>query len=419
MNRIKNTLKALAALFLLVLFVLLALPEISFNAFDQSIRFSPADDLFKPQKISISDFKKGEGLYSSQTVSAEFPANTTEEAVNKTFDLVKNRINIAQLGDIKITLDLKESRYYLNFEYPNYYIDPTQYTTWLTANGDIYFITSGENPQILDLNDYDIDGEIKSDYSTLNEDHLSFYFNESKAAILTSVLDTGNQFFTMNVDGNSTFYILNFDQYTDTNLNRVRAISTLGFAGSEGRTVKDYTNIVRSYFSSGKIEQSLTVLEGVGEVLPAAKPTSLRYIALGSIFISIVPLIVLSIIKRTDKSLILKNVIWISITAVFFVGLLKFAGAILDINLVLTYFGVILISQLLIINWNSILLPRRIVLALILVSAFITKLYFLNFALGSIGAIMVIGLISLLIGSYYNELIQTFSIPTLKFRKRK
>ncbi len=95
MNRLTTFLKRFFAIIILLAFILLTLPKISFNAFGQDINFNPVDDFLIPQGILISDFRKGEGLYQTNIIRAYFPVDTSEEIVNVSLSLIKNRINTA------------------------------------------------------------------------------------------------------------------------------------------------------------------------------------------------------------------------------------------------------------------------------------------------------------------------------------
>lgn len=419
MKRIINFAKALLLILILIAALLLVLPKINFQFQGQDISINIADDFLKPQGINISDFRKGDGLYSTSEVEASLPENTSEDSAKKLFDQIKERVKIAQLGDIGISLVNQDSKYKIVFGYPNYYSQPVEYTKWLTAKGDIYFTTSGDSPQILDVNDYDIDGEIKLDYSSLYQDHLSFYFKSTKSVLLQSVFQSGNQYFIMYIDNQPSFYIIDYDQYVDTNVNRVRAISTLALVGADSRLISDYINIARTYFASSKLDVNLTVSDSYFEVQPSNKPFRISIIALISVAISILPILLIRLMQRSKLSRLVRDLLKISIIAVFTLALLKFAGAIINIESLFSYYALILIAQVYILNIDLIEYRRKILLAMILFFAVITKLYFINYSFGVIGATMVIGSISILIGTYYFDYIDSISLRRPSFKKIK
>jgi len=417
MKRLTTTIKSLAlvALFLGVIFI--TLPNFTFNIGDTNVNYNLADELLIPYDVTFTNFYKGTGLYSTYVVLADYPQDTALDQVNSVYDLVVNRIKTALLTDIVTSIENKDGKYAIRFEFPSYYKDPVQYVKWLVSKGNIYFATAEESPQILDLNDYDIDGSIKSEYSSGYKDHLSFYFSTEKEPLVTSYLSS-SQYFIMYIDGAPAMYVLDFDSYIDSNLGRVRAVSSLSLTNADKRQIADYVNIVRSYFNSTELAVSLTANETIEELSPSAKPASLMTIGLVLALITILPCLLL--IKSLKIKVIYSRLLWVLIFATLFVGFLKYFGAILSTDLLIGYLAAVFIAQLFIHNWNDIRSPRRVLLGLVLVFGFLTKFYTLNYSVGSISGTIVVGLLAFIISTYYLSLID-FSLNVLKriFQKVK
>lgn len=424
MKRLTNLLKSLALVALLIALLFISLPQINLNIGDSSYKYNLADELLKPQGIGFTDFKKGSGLYSTNVVTASFSEDTTFETVNSAYQIIVNRIKTALLTDIKASISQVDNLYSIKFEFPNYYVNPSQYVQWLTAKADIYFATAEETPQILDLNDYDISGEIKNEYSINYKDHLSFYFSTDKQNLVSSYLSS-SQYFLMYIDGTPAMYVLDFDNYLDTNLGRVRAVSILSMSSSSEREIIDYINIVKSYFNSSELPVVLNTDSVLQEIPATSKYASLSVIALVMFLLTILPSLLLS--PTLNLGIIYKRLVWSLVFGLLFVGFLKFFGAILNLDLLVGYISTLLIVHMFIINWGNIKSPRKVLLALTLVFGFITKFHFINYSIGSIGGTVVVGLIAFILSTYYLPLIDfvkliakfiLYKIKNIRFKRK-
>jgi len=300
----------LSIIFILVL-VVLALPEFSLNTGGKDYRYPSVGF----GKIGIGadygSFRKSKDIFPSEKLFSEVDFTestlTNEEKlteVEKIKDVVRQRVDFANLYDVIVKYEITGEKYYITLEFPEYYSYADVYARWLTKKGEIEFFASqtdvGQNT--LDLLDYDVEnvdisgsiafvdsaGQTTSRVSVPN---LELTINPNKTVTidyiknLGSTASEGSVTPRLNIDG---LYTMDVIAHEKSN-NKLRAIlSGVGIptdADPGSKFGKDILNITQAYFIEKEpLKFSVNLTNITEPVAPIFNPEGGTFMAATIIF---------------------------------------------------------------------------------------------------------------------------------------
>jgi hypothetical protein len=344
---ISNNRKIVLLILIIGLLAAIALPKFSLNLGDKMFNFSGIDSIIKKYNAQVGDFKRGYGIYPSKKIDVSLSfddsitsADQKNEILKTTLSSIKTRINFANLYDVRVEGVVTAEQYKLVFEYPEYFINPEKYTQWLIYKGEIAFTNANqESPRAIELNDYQIEGGIVVDYLAAVGNHLAFRFEDGTENTIEQGLieGTSGRYFLMTIDGNPLFFVIDYDEFTDTNKTSVRALPTqaVEFANPQERT--NFLNIVRSYFVEEKsLDATLTLAPDT--LRPESSKYSLEsgyFIAVSFIVGSV--LVLLSVFLRYRFKGLLVFGSFLAYYAFLLTVILKLLSANISISLILGF----------------------------------------------------------------------------------
>lgn len=287
---IKQRLKIIFVVVWIAAMLILAIPNFSFTLGDRTFNINYADRLAEKVGSTLGNFERSSGTFESREVRANltFSENDLSDQEKRTIledyhKIINNRAKTANLYDVSITSKIypDSGAYSLVFTYPEYYSDPIKYTSWLTSKGEFSFITAdAENPVPLSLTGYDITGSINLDYLDTVGSHIVFRFKNEQIPLLQQAFQsTQGSYFLMNIDSIPQYFILQYDQFINTNEDLVRALPTQAVSISNTKERNDFLNITRTYFLNNSLENSFTVLQDSNVIKPIFKNSSTLFTA--------------------------------------------------------------------------------------------------------------------------------------------
>lgn len=417
--------KILLAL-LLIPFILIVLPQL--NILGTKIEY--IDTYFKEQNVSISNFKKGYGLYPTEKIKVEYipPVESSRRLDNEEFNylnsVIRSRISLSELIDVKFESSFQDNRFEFVFEFPEYYETPSKYVDWFLADGEISFSTAEENSSLIDINDYDIEGELYIDFLPQAGSNLVFNFNSDLENTLNGAFATNqNQIFYMSIDNQISYFVTPYDQYVETKPTTVRAFPATSTITTL-QELNDYLRISRTYFNSDAINLSRYNKSISSETISAVnKNLSLSLIALGVGLFTLLPIILIALINKDIKLNDLKNnrrallkyiakrVVLVGIFNLVLVFFLKFSGAVLSIYLLLGYLTSVMLFEYLILNLDRIKKDVNLYLIVLFILILILlKFSHLSYEVSNFIAVMQLGIISFWLTKLYHKTFKSLNL---------
>lgn len=351
----KQRLKILFVVVWILGMLILALPTFSFTLGDQTINVNYSDRIVARLGSSLGNFNRSGGVFNSNEVTVELSFIesdlTTDEKrakLDEYLNIIGNRAEAANLYDVSISAKNYPDgeTYGLTFSYPEYYKDPVKYTEWLSAKGSFSFVTADSaNPTTLVFDAYDITNTINLDYLDTVGTHLVIRFNTDTIPYLQQAFaeNSSNAYFLMNIDSIPSYFIIQYDQYSNTNEEIVRAIPTQAINLPDSKERNDYLNITRSYFLNNEFEDTFSVVQEPKFIHAIYKNTSGVFIA--EMFIASAVLIALFFYSRFRKFGITKYVLMQLSFVLTFVVALKVLAGILSISFIVGFILVYFITQ--------------------------------------------------------------------------
>lgn len=266
-STISRRLKFLYVFIFIIVLVLLVLPQFSFKIGETEIKYPNIDFSIISTNAKLGNFSKGYNLYNSNLYTAEIvlDASISDQDKNNQFkyliQTVKDRALFSNLNEVNIYGSQNEDKYYINLQFPQYIEESEKIAQYLIAKGEISFSNDPQastNP--VSLNVGDIEGEIRSIFSEQYGNVLQFRFKQESLLTLFTALQSESGYFLMNVD--SSFFAVaqdpNYSQTQSPNLQT--SVVAVPFADVKlSPNVAVYTNIVRSYFLTDALDQTINL----------------------------------------------------------------------------------------------------------------------------------------------------------------
>ena len=431
--------------------LILALPTFSFTFGDQTINVNYSDRISRRIGSTLGNFNRSAGVFNSTEVTTELnfaeedlSNEDKENKLDEYLRIIGNRAEAANLYDANISekINPDENKYTLVFTYPEYYKDPVKYTEWLVSKGRIDFVTADQtNPSVLNVTVYDIIGTINLDYIDTINTHLAIKFKNEAVPYLQQAFQGNSQsaYFLMNIDSIPSYFIIQYDQYSNTNEELVRAVPTQAINLPDSKERNDYLNITRSYFLNNELEDSFSVVQETSQIKPIYKTTSALFIA--ELFIACAILLSVFYFIRFRKFGITKYVFAQLTFVLTFVVALKVLAGIISVSFlvgfILFYFIVNSILYYLITKQESeesvkenLRLTRDLSIFAFIVISLLYKLISNLGVFTDLIGVTLIGLITLFIMSiiHFRMIFDVFSkpvnlrkitLPRPKFRRKK
>lgn len=281
--------------------------------------------------VDYPSFTEGKDVFGSNEFKAEFNFGEAElredqksSAVNRSLEIIRDRINFAGFSDIEVSSQKINEKYYLNLKIPNNYTDSEQYARWLIGRGVVSFENFqligeefSENPLL--INDTDIKSifsELNVRYTTqardangnnvdqvqgLRAEHLVIQIDETKSAEVAKLVDFVSYATTVQ-SGQPYLTNIVFDGFITLNIfrddfdnNTIRAFPQGSLTNV---TARDQMKVVTSYFRSKPLDFELN-LSDENPAIPVAatySPEGGTVVAIG--FIIGFGLIAIDMIRR-------------------------------------------------------------------------------------------------------------------------
>jgi hypothetical protein len=404
-----NKIKFTIAIILTIIFGLLAIPQFKVKLGENEYSYPNIDLSFLNSNSKLGNFQKGEGLYGSNIVSATVNFDETQTPDQKQIELetllntIQQRIDYSENSVIKLSGEVTNSEYKLNFEFPQYISNPIQYVKWLTSDG---LVTFASDPQLstlpVNLTDKDIDGEVSVTYldipnSQPYKTHFVFKIEESKVEDLKSALANQSQVFLMQID-DQPFGVITYERTTFTNI--VRAIPVGQFANELDK--ENYLKIAKTYFLSEPLNYSLTVSDNV-------KQTNRQYALEGAQILAVTLIlsalaITIHIYSKFGLKRTISYILSIASFSLLLIVLMKFLGVALSIYVLIGFIMIFFVAIMNIISLlkttenNHILKTfRNLSVVLMITLAFSYKLNLIGVQLSNMVIVLFLGFFVLLI----------------------
>lgn len=338
-------LKTIYIFIFIIVLGLIILPQFNIKIGDTEIKYPNIDFSGINPNATLGNFNRGYNLYDSKVYSAlvSFDEDLESEAKETTLrDLVKivtQRVTYSNLHDLNVFGSVDAEGYKINIQFPDYMQETDKLAQSLVSKGEIAFENDPQMSQtVVSLKDSDIEGQIKSQFDEQYGNVLSFKFAKSALTNFYFALQNTNNYFLMRVD-NSYFAVIQDPNYASTqSLDLQTAAIAVPFADLKlSPNVAMYTNIVRSYFLSAPLAQTITLNPNPSIIKRDFVADKISYLAL--FIVAGVAMITFLYFNKRNRNQALKFSLMVGSYMVLITFLLKLQSATLSVSLI---FGLVL-----------------------------------------------------------------------------
>lgn len=336
-------LKTIYVFLFVIILGLLILPQFKLKVGDTELSYPNIDFSLVSSSATLGNFSKGYGLYDSKVYAAsiQFEDGVSDQLKEDTqralLAIIKNRAEYSNLSEVNIYGSVNNGEYFVNLQFPEHISESDKIAQYLVASGNISFLN---DPQVststVALSDKDILGPIKSIFNEQYGNVLQFKFSPESSTNLYFALQNEQGYFLMNVD--SSFFAIvqdpNFTQSQSADLqNSVIAVPFADLKLSPNVAV--YTNIVRTYFLTPALTQTLNLNTNPTIVKRDFVADRLSYIALLTLLALIAIVFIYFIRKGKNKGF--QFALMLSSYLVLTIFLLKLQSAVLSVSFILGF----------------------------------------------------------------------------------
>lgn len=336
-------LKTIYVFLFVIILGLLILPQFKLKVGDTELSYPNIDFSLISSSATLGNFSKGYGLYDSKIYAAsiQFEEGVSDQVKEDTqralLAIIKNRAEYSNLSEVNIYGSVNNGEYFVNLQFPEHISESDKIAQYLVASGNISFLN---DPQVststIALTDKDIVGPIKSIFNEQYGNVLQFKFSPESSTNLYFALQNEQGYFLMNVD--SSFFAIvqdpNFTQSQSADLqNSVIAVPFADLKLSPNVAV--YTNIVRTYFLTPALTQTLNLNTNPTIVKRDFVADRLSYIAL-LILLALIAIVFIYFIRK-GKNKGFQFALMLSSYLVLTIFLLKLQSAVLSVSFILGF----------------------------------------------------------------------------------